>query len=162
MNAAIYRDEWERISQDMAPMVTAMDNKMADTSALNNSNSNTLNDISQVAAANARNRGRYGVSLSAPQQQAMNRSNALGAAIGKAHNYNTTAQSLKDRNQEMLKQKVGLGRGLLGLSRGNEATGQSLLDAQSMQQAQAAAQSRSSGWDTAVQILGLGARYALS
>jgi len=162
MSAAMYRGEWDRISQDMAPMVTAMDNKMADTSALDNSNSNTLNDINQVAAANARNRGRYGVNLSASQQQAMNSSNALGAAVGQAHNYNTTAQSLKDRNQEILKQKVGLGRGLLGLSRGNEATGQSLLDAQSMQQAQAAAQSKSSGWNNAAQLVGLGARFLLS
>ena len=162
MSAAMYRSEWDRISKDVSAVNTQMDNVMAHNSALDNSNANTLSDINQVNAANARTRGRYGVNLSAAQQQAMEKSNSLGTAIGQAHNYSTTAQSLKNRNQEILKQKVGLGRGLLGLGRANNAAGQSMLDNQALQNAQASAQNKTSGWDTAIQVAGLAARFALS
>jgi hypothetical protein len=142
--------------QDTQNYTTEIDNTIADTSALDNIAGDTAQSAADVAAANARNRGRYGVNLSAQQTTAMNKAQGLGTAVGQAQNFNQTRLGLKERNQNLLKQKIGLGRGILGISQQAGATATGIENAQAVQQAQAAAQQSASLWSAGAQLIGTG------
>jgi hypothetical protein len=152
--AGMYRADWDRMMEDTQRFTTEIDNTINDTSALDNVNSETALDAENVAAANARARGRYGIDLTQSQSSALNSAQGLNTAIGKAQNYNNTRLGLQERNQQLLKQKVGLGRGILNLGQQAGTTATNLDNSQKLQQTQAASQQSSSLWKVGATVLG--------
>jgi hypothetical protein len=106
------REEWDKTQQELSDVNTQMLNETQDTSYLDNLPGNIRQQSQDIAASSARNRGRYGVTLSAAQNQAMGKQRGLNTASTITGMTNQARDAKQQRLMDMARTRAGFGLGL--------------------------------------------------
>lgn len=132
--AAITRAQWEYARKTFLPIE---DRLVGEATGSTEAGADRAGDISRRTFINARSTfgrdvSRRGISLTAAQQDALNRRRAMAESKGIATSENLTRRSLDDRNRNLQGQLAGLGK---GIATGAASSFNTAADAQSSREA---------------------------